>query len=115
LLAVMLIYHPPLGVMIPATMLFIVVIAAQENTATIAALRLAGDARGAAMSWNELAAGLGSLLGIGSCSIGLAIGGVQGLGIALTSIAVVATASSVFALWYADYRDDPEELQPVSV
>lgn len=109
LLALMLINELPLPVMIPAVFLFVIVIAAQENTGTIAALRLAGHARGAAMSWNELAGGAGALIGIGSGSIGLALAGVTGLGIALTGVAIVATIVSFIALHVSDYRDEDDD------
>ena len=118
LLALMFIAELPLALMIVSTYLFIVVIAAQENTGTIAALRLAGHARGAAMSWNELAAGFGALIGIGFGSIGLAIMDVRGLGISLTAIAIVATVVSFAALWVSGYSDEEPEpersSQPVS-
>jgi predicted MFS family arabinose efflux permease len=112
LLGLMFVAEPPLIVMIPLTYTFIVVIAAQENTGTIAALRLAGEARGAAMSWNELAAGIGAFIGIGSASIGLALLDVRGLGIALTMVATVATIVSFLALWFAKYRDEQDEPEP---
>jgi predicted MFS family arabinose efflux permease len=108
LLALMFVAELPLIAMIPTTYLFIIVIAAQENTGTIAALRLAGHARGAAMSWNEVAAGVGALIGIGSGSIGLALLSIQGLGIALTIIATVATAVSFVAISFSGYRDEGE-------
>jgi MFS transporter, DHA1 family, multidrug resistance protein len=108
LLALMLINELPLPLMIPAVFVFVAVIGAQENTGTIAALRLAGHARGAAMSWNELAGGAGALIGIGSGSIGLALAGVTGLGIALTSVAVIATGVSFIALYVSDYRDEDD-------
>jgi predicted MFS family arabinose efflux permease len=114
LLAVMLIGELPLRLMIPSVFIFIVVIAAQENTGTIAALRLAGHARGAAMSWNELAAGAGALIGIGFGSIGLATGDIRGLGIALTSVAAVATIVSFLALWFSSYSDEGSETEPVT-
>ncbi len=109
LLALMLINELPLHFMIPAVFIFIIVIAAQENTGTIAALKLAGHARGAAMSWNELAAGVGALIGIGFGSIGLATGDVRGLGIALTLVAAIATIVSFLALWYSGYTDESED------
>jgi predicted MFS family arabinose efflux permease len=114
LLALMLIGELPLRLMIPAIFVFIVVIAAQENTGTIAALRLAGHARGAAMSWNELAAGIGALIGIGFGSIGLATGDIRGLGIAITSVAAVATIVSFLALWFSSYTDESGETEPVT-
>jgi predicted MFS family arabinose efflux permease len=114
LLAVMLIGELPLRLMIPSVFIFIVVIAAQENTGTIAALRLAGHARGAAMSWNELAAGAGALIGIGFGSIGLATGDIRGLGIALTSVAAIATIVSFLALWFSSYSDEGSETEPVT-
>lgn len=114
LLALMLINELPLAYMIPAIFVFIVVIAAQENTGTIAALRLAGHARGAAMSWNELAAGIGALIGIGFGSIGLATGDIRGLGIALTSIAAIATLVSFLALWFSNYTDEEGDPEPAS-
>ncbi len=106
LLSAMLIATLHLWLMIPAVFLFIGVVAAQENAGTIAALRLAGHARGAAMSWNELAAGAGALLGVGSGSIGLALGGISGLGVALTCVTALATVVSVVALRRANYSDD---------
>ncbi len=109
LLALMLINELPLVLMIPAVFVFQIVIAAQESTGTIAVIRLAGHSRGAAMSWNELAGGTGALVGIGSGSIGLALGGVTGLGIALTSVAFLATIVSFIALYVSDYQDEPEE------
>jgi predicted MFS family arabinose efflux permease len=106
LLAAMLIAELPLSIMVPLVFVFIAVIAAQENTGTIATIRLAGHVRGAAMSLNELAAGIGALIGIGAGSIGFAVGDVSGLGVVLTTIAVFATVVSWFALWYANYSDE---------
>jgi predicted MFS family arabinose efflux permease len=114
LLGVMLIVELPLSVMVPLIFVFIVVVAAQENTGTIAALRLAGHARGAAMSLNELGAGIGALIGVGAGSIGLAVGGVSGLGIVITTVAVFATAVSFIALWFADYSDEDPGDEPAS-
>jgi predicted MFS family arabinose efflux permease len=108
LLALMFIAELPLRVMIPVVYVFVIIIAAQENTGTIASLRLAGHARGAAMSWNELAGGMGSLIGIGLGSIGLATADVRGLGVALTLIAAVATLVSFLALWFSRYTDEDE-------
>jgi L-rhamnose mutarotase len=91
--------------MVGAVLMFIAILAAQENTGTIAVLRLSPDARGAAMSWNELAAGIGSFLGIGTGSIGLALGGISGLGIALVMIAVAGTLLSRVALAVSIHLD----------
>jgi predicted MFS family arabinose efflux permease len=112
LLAVMLILRIPIELMIASVIAFIGIVAAQENTGTIAALRLAGDARGAAMSWNELAAGVGALIGIGLGSIGLALGGISGLGVTLTAVAACATIVSYIALTYSGYTDETEAPEP---
>jgi predicted MFS family arabinose efflux permease len=108
LLAIMLVITIPLELMIVCVIAFIAVVGAQENTGTIAALRRAGEARGAAMSWNQLAAGMGSLIGIGLGSIGLAVAGVTGLGIAFTAMALCATAVSYIALTSSRYTDEEE-------
>jgi MFS transporter, DHA1 family, inner membrane transport protein len=102
----------PLPVMIVSAVLLVGIVAAQENTGTIAVLRLSPDARGAAMSWNELAAGAGSLLGIGLGSIGMALGGITGLGIALSIAAIAGTAGSHIALSRSGYRDEDDAREP---
>ena len=100
--------HAPLPLGMVAIVAFIGVAAAQINTGTIALLRLAPDFRGAAASWNEFAAGSGSLMGIGLCSIGLAVAGVTGIGVVLASFSTLGTIAALFALKRAGNIDDDE-------
>jgi ABC-type transport system involved in multi-copper enzyme maturation permease subunit len=72
LMAGVLILEAPRSLTVLGIIVIIGLIAGQVNTGTIAVLRVSPWARGAAMSWNELAAASGSLLGIGLGSIGIA-------------------------------------------
>lgn len=66
-------------------------LAIQENASTVAVLQLSGDARGAAMSLNELSAAAGALTGIALGSVGIALAGIRGLGLGLTLLAVMGS------------------------
>ena len=108
----MLVIHTPIEVMVLCLVVTVGLIAAQVNTGTVAVLRLLPWARGAAMSWNELAVGVGFLLGIGSGSIGLAVGGVSGLGVALVIIALLSVVVSLIALRLSGYTDEEDVRAP---
>lgn len=112
LFVIVLILQVPIVVMLPCLVLLIGLLAAQIQTGTIAVLRLSPWARGAAMSWNELAAGAGSLLGIGLGSTGLAVAGISGLGVVMFTIAASGALVGYVALWYAGYRDEDDSLEP---
>lgn len=110
-----LVFDAPLYVTIPGIIFIVGIIAGQVNTGTIAVLRLSPWARGAAMSWNELAAATGSLTGIGLGSIGLALAGVTGLGIVLFSAAIIGAIMSGIALHISEYSDEDDAPGPTQV
>jgi MFS transporter, DHA1 family, multidrug resistance protein len=103
-----LVLEAPLVLTIAGIILIIGMVAGQVNTGTIAVLRVSPWARGAAMSWNELAAASGSLTGIGLGSIGLAVAGVTGFGVILFLIAVSGSLASWIALTRAEYSDEDD-------
>ncbi len=106
LMAGVLVLEAPLIVTIAGIILMIGIVAAQVNTGTIAVLRVSPWARGAAMSWNELAAASGSLTGIGLGSIGLAVAGVTGFGVMLGLVALSGSLVSRIALSRSGYTDE---------
>jgi len=67
------------------------VLGVQENAATLIVLKLGASARGAAMSWNELSAATGSMVGIGLASLGLSLAGVTGFGLVMVGLAAAGT------------------------
>ncbi len=69
-------------------------LALQENASTLTVLELSPDARGAAMSLNELSAAAGALTGIGLGSIGFDVAGPRGLGAVLVGLALMGAAGS---------------------
>jgi predicted MFS family arabinose efflux permease len=115
LIFVVLVLESPIYVTLPGIIALIGILAAQVNTGTIAVLRVSPWARGAAMSWNELAAATGSLIGIGLGSIGLAIAGVTGLGAVLCSLAVAGAIVSRVALYLAQYSDEDDAPGPTQL
>ena len=115
LMSAVLIANAPLWLTLPGIILIIGLVAAQINTGTIAVLRVSPWARGAAMSWNELAAATGSLAGIGLGSIGLAVAGVTGLGIVLGVVAVLGAIVARVALYLAEYTDEDDAPGPTQV
>lgn len=106
LMAGVLIIVAPLWMTIAGIILMIGIVAAQINAGTIAVLRVSPWARGAAMSWNELAAASGSLTGIGLGSIGLAMAGVTGFGVMLFLVALTGALVSRLALHFSGYSDE---------
>ncbi len=69
-------------------------LALQENASTLTVLDLSPQARGAAMSLNELSAAAGALSGIGLGSIGFEIAGARGVGTVLVALALMGAAGS---------------------
>ena len=110
-----LVIEAPLAATLPGIIILVGIIAAQINTGTIAVLRVSPWARGAAMSWNELAAATGSLMGIGLGSIGLAISGISGLGLVLFAIALTGSLVARIALQLAEYTDEDDAPGPTQV
>jgi predicted MFS family arabinose efflux permease len=110
-----LVFEAPLLVTLPGIIFIIGLVAAQINTGTIAVLRVSPWARGAAMSWNELAAATGSLAGIGLGSIGIALAGITGLGIVLAVVAATGAIMSRVALYLAEYTDEDDAPGPTQL
>jgi predicted MFS family arabinose efflux permease len=115
LMTAVLVFDAPIWVTILGIIFIIGLVAAQINTGTIAVLRVSPWARGAAMSWNELAAATGSLMGIGLGSIGLAVAGVTGLGLILATVAIIGAVVSRIALHLAQYTDEDDAPGPTQV
>lgn len=78
----------PLGVVITLVALIMFGLAVQENASTVAVMELSPEARGAAMSLNELSAAAGTLTGIGLGSLAIALVGTRGLGAVVMCLAL---------------------------
>jgi MFS transporter, DHA1 family, inner membrane transport protein len=108
-----LVFDPGVAGTVTCVVAIVGIFAAQENASTIAILRLAPDQRGAAMSWNELVAGAGALIGIGAASIGFQLAAVAGIGVVLATLAVAGGIGSYLVLGRAGDLDRGDvELTP---
>jgi predicted MFS family arabinose efflux permease len=112
LFVLMLVTDPGVALMVVGFVALIGVFAAQEAASTIALLRLAPDQRGAAMSGNELVAGVGALVGIGAAALGYQISGVSGIGFVLVTLAVGGGVGSLLVLRRTGSLDDDRPLEP---
>ncbi len=97
-----LVLHP--GVVLTITLVVMVMfgLGLQENASTVTVLALSPERPAAAMSLNELSAAAGALTGIGFGSIGYDVGGVRGMGVVLTCLALLGAASARRALSHLD-------------